>query len=219
EAARLQGESGRLISQIAQLRGQISQIDIEALRMDAAVREEAITELRELGFRELELKERRLSLIERLSRLEIRAPRPGTVLDMTVHAIKSVVRPAEPILYVVPSDSDLIVDARVDPLNRDQVDPRQETVLRFSGLNTRTTPELFGEVKNISRDSIVDEQTGMAYYKAEVAFREGELEKLEGEELIAGMPVEVYIQTGDRTPLNYMVKPITDYFNRAMRED
>ncbi|MEL7467569.1 MAG: HlyD family type I secretion periplasmic adaptor subunit [Pseudomonadota bacterium] len=219
EAARLQGESGRLISQIAQLRGQISQIDIEALRMDAAVREEAITELRELGFRELELKERRLSLLERLSRLEIRAPRPGTVLDMTVHAIKSVVRPAEPILYVVPSDSDLIVDARVDPLNRDQVDPRQETVLRFSGLNTRTTPELFGEVKNISRDSIVDEQTGMAYYKAEVAFREGELEKLEGEELIAGMPVEVYIQTGDRTPLNYMVKPITDYFNRAMRED
>ncbi|MEM9061734.1 MAG: HlyD family type I secretion periplasmic adaptor subunit [Pseudomonadota bacterium] len=219
EAARLQGESGRLISQIAQLRGQISQIDIEALRMEAAVREEAITELRELGFRELELKERRLSLQERLSRLEIRAPRPGTVLDMTVHAIKSVVRPAEPILYVVPSDSDLIVDARVDPLNRDQVDPRQETVLRFSGLNTRTTPELFGQVKNISRDSVVDEQTGMAYYKAEVEFRDGELEKLEGEELVAGMPVEVYIQTGDRTPLNYMVKPITDYFNRAMREE
>ena len=218
EAASLQGESGRLISQIAQLRGQISQIEIEGLRMAAAVREEAITELRELGFRELELKERRLSLLERLARLDIRAPRPGVVLDMTVHAIKSVVRPAEPILYVVPSDSSLVVEARVDPLNRDEVVMGQETVLRFSGLNTRTTPELFGHVKNISTDAITDEQTGMAFFKAEVTLDEGELEKLAGEELVAGMPVEVYIQTGERTPFNYLFRPVTDYFNTALRE-
>ena len=102
------------MAQIAQLRGQISEIDIETLRMEAGIREEAISELRELGFRELELKERRLSLRERLSRLDIRSPRPGVILDMTVHAIKSVVRPAEPILYVVPSDSELIVEAQVD---------------------------------------------------------------------------------------------------------
>ena len=219
EAARLTGESGRLISQIAQLRGQISQIEIEGLRMQASIREEAITELRELGFRELELKERRLSLLERLSRLDVRAPRPGVVLDMTVHAIKSVVRPAEPILYVVPNDSELIVDARVDPLNRDQVYRGQDTVLVMSGLNTRTTPELFGLVSIISTDSIVDDQTGLAYYKAEVELKEGELAKLEGEELVAGMPVEVYIQTGERTPFNYMLKPISDYFNRALREE
>lgn len=218
EAARLQGESGRLISQIAQLRGQISQIEIEGLRMEAAVREEAITELRELGFRELELQERRLSLKERLSRLDIRAPRPGVVLDMTVHAIKSVVRPAEPILYVVPSDSELLVEARVDPLNRDEVVKGQETVLRLSGLNTRTTPELFGHVKTISSDAIVDEQTGMAFYKAEVTLDEGELAKVANEELVAGMPVEVYIQTGDRTPFNYLFKPVTDYFETALKE-
>ena len=219
EAARLQGESGRLISQIAQLRGQISQIEIEGLRMNAAVREEAITELRELGFRELELKERRLSLKERLARLDIRAPRPGVVLDMTVHAIKSVVRPAEPILYVVPSDSALLVEARVDPLNRDEVVMGQETVLRFSGLNTRTTPELFGHVKTISTDAIVDDQTGLAFFKAEVTLDDGELEKLAGEELVAGMPVEVYIQTGERTPFNYLFRPVTDYFNTALREE
>ena len=219
EAARLQGESGRLISQIAQLRGQISQIEIEGLRMKATVREEAITELRELGFRELELKERRLSLRERLSRLDIRAPRPGMILDMTVHAIKSVVRPAEPILYVVPSDSELIVEARVEPINRDEIRTGQETILRFDGLNTRTTPELFGHVKTISAAAITDDQSGLSFYRAEVTIDKGELAKLAGEELVEGMPVSAYIQTGKRTPFNYLFRPVTDYFNKALREE
>lgn len=219
EAARLQGEAGRLISQTAQLRGQISQIDIEALRMEATIREEAITELRELGFRELELKERRLSLKERLSRLEIRAPRPGMILDMTVHAIKSVVRPAEPILYVVPNDSELIVEAQVEPINRDEIGTGQETVLRFDGLNARTTPELMGRVKTISAAAITDEQTGLSFFKAEVTLNDGEIEKLVGEELVEGMPVSVYIQTGERTPFNYLFRPVTDYFETALKEE
>lgn len=219
EAARLQGEAGRLVAQIAQLRGQMSQIEIEALRLEASVREEAISELRELGFRELELKERRLSLLERLSRLDIRSPRPGVILDMTVHAIKSVVRPAEPILYVVPSDSELIVEAQVEPINRDEVFKGQETVLRFSGLNTRTTPELFGRVTTVSSDAITDEQSGLAFFKAEVTLNDGELEKLVGEELVAGMPVEVYIQTGEQTPFTYLFRPVTDYFEKALAEN
>ena len=219
EAARLQGEAGRLVAQIAQLRGQISEIDIEALRMEAGVREEAISELRELGFRELELKEKRLSLRERLSRLDVRSPRPGVILDMTVHAIHSVVRPAEPILYVVPSDSELIVEARVEPINRDEVRNGQDTVLRFSGLNTRTTPELFGKVRTIASDAITDEKTGLSYFKTEVMLDDEELEKLAGEELVAGMPVEVYIQTGKQTPFTYLFRPVSDYFDTALKEN
>ncbi|MEO1490990.1 MAG: HlyD family type I secretion periplasmic adaptor subunit [Pseudomonadota bacterium] len=219
EAARLIGEAGQLTAQRAQLQGQISEIDIELLRMDATTREEAITELRELGFRELELKERRLALKERLSRLDIRAPRMGVVIDSTVHALKAVIRPAEPILYIVPNDANMVIDARVEPINRDSIFTGQEAVLVFSAFNTRTTPELFGTISKVSPDSTVDEQTGMAFYKAEVALNEGEIVKLEGQELVAGMPVEVYIQTGDRTPFNYMLRPVTDYFNRAMREE
>ncbi len=219
EAARLIGEAGQLTAQRAQLQGQISEIDIEVLRMDATTREEAIAELRELGFRELELKERRLALRERLSRLDIRAPRMGVVIDSTVHALKAVVRPAEPILYIVPNDAKMVIDARVEPINRDSIFTGQDAVLVFSAFNTRTTPELFGTISQVSPDSTVDEQTGMAYYKAEVAMNEGEITKLEGQELVAGMPVEVYIQTGDRTPFNYMFKPVTDYFNRALREE
>jgi HlyD family secretion protein len=219
EAARLIGEAGQLTAQRAQLQGQISEIDIELLRMDATMREEAIAELRELGFRELELKERRLALRERLSRLDIRAPRMGVVIDSTVHALKAVIRPAEPILYIIPNDASMVIDARVEPINRDSIFTGQEAVLVFSAFNTRTTPELFGTISKVSPDSTVDEQTGMAFYKAEVALNAGELAKLEGQELVAGMPVEVYIQTGDRTPFNYMLKPVTDYFNRAMREE
>ena len=217
--ARLQGQAGDLISRIAQLRGQITEIARQQNQMRAARLEEAIAESRELGFRELELQERRFSLQDQLSRLEIRAPVGGIILDSTVHALKSVIRPAEPIMYIVPSDSELVVDARVEPINIDQMYPGQDAVMRFSAFNTRTTPEIFGKIAKTSPDVTVDEQTGLSYYKAEVKMNEGELAKLEGQELVAGMPVEVYIQTGERTPLNYLMKPITDYFNRALTEE
>ena len=219
EAARLKGERGQIIAQAAQLKGQISEIEIELLRMQATRREDAISKLRDLGFRELELKERRIALNEQLARLDVRAPLAGVVLDMSVHALKSVVRAAEPILYIVPSDSELVVDAQVDTTHIDSVHSGQEAVLRFSAFNVRTTPELFGIVSKVSPDAFFEEKTGRSYYKAEVLLREGELAKLQGQQLIAGMPVEVYIQTGERTPINYLLKPITDYFNRALRED
>jgi HlyD family secretion protein len=218
EAARLEGQRGQMVAQTAQLKGQISEMEIELLRLGASRREEAVTTMRDLGFRELELKERRIALIEQLSRLDVRAPLAGVVLDMAVYALKSVVRPADPILYIVPSDSELVVDAQIDPIHIDSVRAGQEAVLNFSAFNTRTTPQLFGTVSKVSPDAFVDEATKRSFYRAEVLLRAGELPKLEGQELIAGMPVEVFIQTGERTPFNYLVKPITDYFNRAMRE-
>ena len=219
EEARLQGEAGQLIGQIASLKGQISEIDLELLRVEATTLEEAISESRELGFRELELKERRLALTEQLNRLDIRAPMTGVVLDNTVFALQSVVRPAEPILYVVPNDAEMVIDAQVDPISIDSVYKGQETVLRFSAFNTRTTPELFGNVTNLALDTTTDEQTGLTYYRTEVALNTGELAKLEGLDLIAGMPVEVYIQTGERTPFQFLLKPVTDYFQRAWNEE
>ncbi len=104
EAASLAGERGQRMAQTAQLKGQIAEIEIEQLRLAASRREEAVTTLRDIGFRELELKERRIALKDQLSRLDVRAPLAGIVLDMTVHALKSVVRAAEPILHIVPTD-------------------------------------------------------------------------------------------------------------------
>ncbi|MEM7058721.1 MAG: HlyD family type I secretion periplasmic adaptor subunit [Pseudomonadota bacterium] len=219
EEARLEGETGQLIQQVAQLKSQISETEIEQLRMFDTMREEAIAESRELGFRRVEMSENRAALKEQLSRLDIRAPRSGTVLESTIHALKSVIRPAEPILYIVPSDSDMVVEARVETINRDQVWIGQDTVLRFSAFNTRTTPEIFGKVRIIADAETTDDQSGLSYYTTEVRINEGEIEKLDGQELVAGMPVEVYIQTGERTPIEYLMKPVTDYFTTAWREE
>lgn len=219
EAARLDGQRGRLVAQTAQLRGEISETEIELLRLRAARREEALAELRDLGFRELELEERRIALKEQLSRLDVRAPVGGIVLDMTVYALKAVVRPAEPILHIVPTDSALVIDAKVDPTHIDTVRVGQDAVLRFPAFNTRTTPVLYGTISKVSPDAFVDKETQRSFYRAEVVLGEGEVAKLEGQQLVAGMPVEVFIQTGERTPIEYLVKPITDYFNRAMREE
>lgn len=154
-----------------------------------------------------------------MTRLEVRAPLAGTVLDMSVFALKSVVRPAEPILYVVPSDADLVVDAEVDPTRIDSVRVGQEALLRFSSFSRRTTPQILGVVTLVSADSFTDDHTGRSYYRAEVVIKEGQIDLLDDQELVAGMPVEVFIQTGERTPINYLLRPITDYFRRALREE
>lgn len=218
EKARLAGQLGQMLAQNARLKGQISELEIEQLRMLDARREEAIGELREIGFRELEFKQNRIQLRERLDRLDIRAPRGGIVYDLRIHALKAVVRPAEPVMFVVPTDTGLIVEARVEPIDIDNVYPGQETALRFSALNARTTPELWGNVTNISADAFSDEATGMQFYKVDVELKDGELAKLGEQELVAGMPVETHIQTAMRTPIEYLTQPIVDYINRSMKE-
>ena len=219
EAAQIDGERGRLTSESARLASEASGIDIEVLRLGAARREEAIATLRDLGVRELELRERRIALRERLSWLELRAPVGGVVLEMGVHALRAVIRPAEPVLHIVPTASPLVVAAEVGPSEIDSVRPGQEAVLRFPAFNARTTPELRGIVSKVSPDALLSEQTGRDFYRAEVLLSEGEVARLDGRRLVAGMPVEVFIRTGARTPLEYLLKPVTDYLEHAMREN
>ncbi|MGF1659736.1 MAG: HlyD family type I secretion periplasmic adaptor subunit [Rubrimonas sp.] len=218
EKARLDGQTGALTAQIAQARGRITEIDIQITGRDATRLEEAIGELRDLKTREAELRERRLSAQETLDRLDIRAPRSGIVLGKTVFTVGAVIRPAEPVMYIVPTEEALVVETRIDTTSIDSVYPGQPARLVFSAFNTRTTPELFGTVGRVSPDALTDEATGMSYYTAEIDIEDSELAKLEGLKLIAGMPVEAFIQTGERSPLSYMLKPMTDFFERSMRE-
>lgn len=219
EKARLDGSLGQLAAQIAQARGRITEIEIQIVGREATRREEAIAELRELRVAEAELKERRLALRETIDRLEVRAPRSGTVLGLTVFTEGAVIRPAEPVLFVVPSESVLVVDASVEPQHIDQVWAGQPARLRFSAFNARTTPEIGGTLTRVSADALANEQTGQSFYTAEVAISEEGLAALEGLTLVAGMPVEVFLQTGERSPLSYLLQPFTDFLSRAMRED
>ncbi len=216
--ARLDGEIGEFKSNIAQLRGDIERLKIERLRLRTARREEAIQELRDLEFREIELVERELATRETLSKMEVRAPVSGVIHGSRVFALQAVVSPAEPIMYVIPQDRPMVVSARIESIHIDQVHQGQAAAMRFVVFDQRTTPELFGAVTRISADVFTDEATGVSYYEAELIPDAGELDKLQGQALLPGMPVEAFIKTGERSPLSYLLKPFTDYFNKAMRE-
>lgn len=218
EAARIDGELGSLQASSASAAIRQTELQIQRLRLAAERREVAETELGDLGYRELELAERRRSLTEQLERLEIRAPVSGVVYNMQVTTPRSVIRPADPLLYIIPQDRPLVIGARVATINIDEIQLGQPVVLRFSAFSSRTTPEIDGRLDRISADALLDEATQTPYYRAEVSIPPDQLEKLGGLALVPGMPVEVYIQTGDRSPMAYLMKPLTDYFNRAFRE-
>lgn len=218
EEANLTGEIGRLEAAVARLKGQIAATEIEIVELEATRREEAITALRDVQTQISELAERRLSLDVRLSRLDIRAPVAGTVYGSQVFALQSVIQPAEPMMYVVPQDTPLLVAARVDAIHVDQLHIGQPVALRFPAFNQRETPEIEGRVVTVSADTFTDENTGQTFYRAEVVPEDGQLERLNGQDLLPGMPVEAMIKTDERTPLSYLVKPMADYFNRAFRE-
>lgn len=219
EMARLNGSLGDAIAQRAQALGRSTELDLEIGRVWTIRREEAISRLRDLEFQELELSERRRSLMNRINRLSIRAPVSGIIYGLTVFADNSVIRAAEPLLYIIPQDRPLVIMADVDPINIDQIKLGQDVTLRFSAFDQKTTPELFGSVKRISADAFDDERMAYRYYKTEIELYPNEQNRLPpGSILLPGMPVEVYVQTHERSPIEYLTKPLTDYFNRAFRE-
>ena len=218
EKARLDGVAGELDAARAEAEGKVTEIDIEILNRGSTRREEANTQLRDLGYRELELAERRRSLTEQIDRLDIRAPVSGVVHALQVTTPRSVIRAAEPVLYIIPQDRPFVIAAQVAPIHVDEVAIGQDVALRFAAFDSRTTPELFGQVRQISADALTDEVSRSAYYRAEIVLDEGEMAKLGGRAIIPGMPVEVFIRTGERTPLAYLLKPLSEYFNRAFRE-
>ncbi len=218
EEARLRGSVGEVIASKAQAEESISETEIEILRLVATRREEANTQLRDIGSQELELIERRRALTERVERLEIRAPVSGVVLGLQFTTPRSVVRPADQIMYLIPQDRPLVIAAQVPPIHIDQVVVGQEVKLHFSSFSSRTTPELKGRISVVSADALTDQRTQAPYYRAEIVLEPGELEKLNHVTLIPGMPVEAFIKTDDRTPFAYLIKPFTDYFGRAFRE-
>lgn len=219
EAARMRGSIGELEANRAQASNRITELDVEILNLQSKRREEAITRLRDIRSQELELRERRRALLERMTRLDVKAPVSGIVYDLRVFARRSVIRSADPLLYIIPQDRPLVINARVEPTDIDKLAIGQEVTLRFSALDQRETPALTGTVKLISADAFQDETTGRSYYRAEIFLSEGEQAKLPPDtSLLPGMPVEAFIKTEDRTPIAYLVKPLSDYFTKAFRE-
>ena len=219
EQANLAGQAGELAAAIAQNEGRITEIDLQILQLDSDRREEAITRLRDLEFNELELSERRRALLRQLDRLDIRAPVSGVVYGLSVFAPRSVIRAADPLMYLVPQDRPLVITAEILPTDIDQITVAQEVALRFTALDQRQTPELYGRVVTVSADAFTDDASGVSFFRAEIVLNDGEVQRLpDGAVIVPGMPVEAFIRTGERTPLAYLMKPLSDYFARAFRE-
>lgn len=219
EAARLEGQIGEIIASRAEAAERISEIEDQELVYTVRRREEAITELRDLRPNEAETAEEVASLIAQVERTRIAAPVGGVVYDLSVFGPQAVIRGAEPLMYIVPQDRPLVIEAHVPPIHVDEVNVGQAAVLRLPAFDARTTPELEGKVTHVSADSFMDEASGHPFYRVELVLAAGEIERLpDGLSLIPGMPVEAYLTTAERTPIAYLTKPLTDYFTRAFRE-
>jgi HlyD family secretion protein len=218
ELANAQGQIGQLTAQIADLRGQISANAIAVLQLQTRRREEAVTQLRDIQAKSYELTEQALALQDTLSRLDIRAPVAGIVYGSRVFAVQSVVQRAEPIMYVIPQDQPLVVAARLEATQIDDVHLGQPVSLRFTAFDQRETQPVEGRLTRISADVVTDEATRASYYAVQVELAAADLAPLGARALVPGMPVEVFITTGARSPLSYLLHPLAVYFDRAFRE-
>ncbi len=217
ETARIDGRIAALAAARAGAQGQLAELDIARIRLAAQARETALAELRPLDGEITELAERRRALAERLTALDLRAPAAGVVHGLALTTPRAVLRPAEPLLSIVPQDRPPVVTARIAPRDIDAVHSGQPVRLRLTALDARTTPELAAHLTSVSADAFHDPATGQGYYRAEIALDPGQAARLHSP-LIPGMPVEVFIATGAHSPAAYLLKPFADYFARALRD-
>jgi HlyD family secretion protein len=218
EQARLEGERGQLVASIAQSKGKISETKIQILQIDQDMRTEDGKDLAEIRGKNAELVEKKVAAEDQLKRIDIRAPQDGMVHQLDVHTVGGVISAGQQIMLVVPAADKLIVEAKVQPQDIDQVRVGQAAVLRFTNFNMRTTPELNGEVHLVSADVTQDQRSGASYYTVRIAVSTQEIARLGAVKLVPGMPVEVFIQTNVRTVVSYFMRPFHDQIAKVFRE-
>ena len=215
----LQGSIGFLAASRAEAEGRATEVALEVLRLESQRREDAAGQLRDLAPQMLELGENQRALAERISRLDIRAPVSGIVLGLQVTAPRSVLRAADPVLYIVPQDRALVVDVMVPPARRGAVHLGQTVRLSFPALASRLSPDVHGRITAISADTFTDQRNQMPFFRVQIALDQTEIAALVPRQLLPGMPADAFIETGSRSAMSYLLKPFTDYFSTAFREN
>ena len=218
EAARLDGERGQLLSSIAETKSKVGEAELQIVRIDQDFRTDVVKELGDSQGKEAELVERGVAARDLLDRIEIRAPTSGVIHQLSAHTIGGVIRAGDSIMEIVPDTEDLQVEGRVQPQDIDHVHAGQTAFVRFSAFNTRTTPQLTGTVSYVSADTSHDQQTNAPFFTVRVTLSEDERRRLAGQQLVPGMPAEVFMQTGSRTMVSYIFKPIAEQMRRAFVE-
>jgi HlyD family secretion protein len=218
ESANLSGERGRLAASVAEIKGKIAETQLQIIQINDDHQIEVSEQLKQTESESGEYSERRIAIKDDLQHMEIRAPQDGIVHQLAVHGSGAVITPGEALLQIVPDQDILTPELKLSPQDIDEVAVGKAVSLRFSAFSYRTTPELSGHVTSVSADVTTDSKSGQSYYTLRAAIPQSEWRRLGTLVPLAGMPVEAFIETGDRTALSYLAKPVTDQLARAFRE-
>jgi HlyD family secretion protein len=218
DTARLDGERSQLGGMMAQSKGKIAEIELQIIQIDQDLRTEVGKDLIETRSKLSEVAERKIAAVDLLNRIDIRAPQTGRVHELAVHTVGGVITPGEQIMLIVPDADALAVEVKISPRDIDQVYVAQTATMRFAAFNQKTTPEIDGEIGVVAADITQEQRTGASYYTARVLLKPEELAKLGTAKLVPGMPVDVFIKTPGRTALSYLIKPLRDQAERALKE-
>ena len=219
QMAELSGDVGDIIARIAKTRGSIEEIEQQILQIDEEFREKVLSDIRQTQTSLNELREKKTALEEKLRRVDIRAPQGGRILNLSVFTVGGIISPASPILQIIPENDHLIIESRISPMDVDQITIGQEAAIHLSAFDNRTTPVLMGTVKSRSAAQIIDKASNTSFFNLIIVLPEDQLKRLKKDQkLVPGMPVEVFVQTGERSPLDYFLKPFLDQIKWAMKE-
>jgi HlyD family secretion protein len=218
EAALLEGSRAQHLAEIARAGQAIGETQLQIFNLTDRLAAEIASELSDVQAQLVDTEEELDAAQDVLRRQDVRAPIAGTVVNLRLFTPGGVIEPSKPILDIVPRDDELLIEAEVRPLDIDVVKPGLEAQVRLTAFKQRSTPTLAGHVRHVSADHFVDERTGATHYKAEVRIDADAQARLDGLELYPGMPAEVLIMTGKRTPWDFLITPVKDSFARAFRE-
>lgn len=219
EAERLAGDRGEVAAAVARARSQVSALSTQLLKVDTEAQRTAMAELNDVITRVGSLMQQSIAARDTLQRVELRAPVDGLVQQLSVRTQDGVLAPGQVLMVVVPERDELIVEALIDPRRIDQVRIGAKAHLRFTAFDANTTPEVAAVVDNLTSDIEVDDKTGSSYYRARIRLAPQALPALMQQKLVAGMPVDVQIETSKRSAISYVFKPLTDHLRRAFADN
>ena len=217
--ASFNGEAADLTANIASAEIQIGETQLQILQQDREFQNQVVSDLGEVKTNLKDISERITALEDVVARTTVRAPEAGIVNGLQVHTIGGVISPGMKIVDIVPDGDDLIIEAKVSPIDIDRVAVNQNATIRFSSFGLATVPTIYGQVINLSADRLFDQVSGLPYYQARVEVTPEGMEDLGDLVLMPGMPAEVFIATGSRTFLQYLFKPFSNAIARSLRED
>jgi HlyD family type I secretion membrane fusion protein len=214
----MEGNKGNFKAKIAQSYQQISEVEAQFSDTKNKMMNEVVTQLRDANVKLAEYEQRMRAAKDSLSRVDIRAPRSGYVVNMVYATVGGVVEPGKPIMDLIPDNDTLVVETRLEPKDIDVLKVGMPAEVTLTPYNTRSVPPVKGTLVMLSADTIVDQKTGISYYAGRVEVDPSELQHLKDVKLVPGMPATVMLRTGERTALEYFIDPFRKSIHRAFRE-